>query len=308
MGRKHTNDDGASLDLLLDTITNALGGILFLAILLVLLTKASRAMNADAKYVPVGEIDSLRQELAAANERQRELQQQAELAASLNQSLIDPDADKELQSLLQDRSELDRLLQERRRVSQQVAVAKADLAAGTEAEREQNVQFAEVSQRLNEIKRRLESEQSERRVDLPLPQERAATTEPFNVAVRYGRLYFMREKRPADPRDVNFDDFIDLGIGVEGGIVGDRYRQVTPKPWAGLPILEGEAVSPQTRSAILLWPADKYYSTIVVWDDSYEAMQRLRSFLVERGYRYRLIPITDGEAAYEGATANARVQ
>lgn len=306
MGRKHANDDGGSLDLLLDTITNALGGILFLAILLVLLTKASRAMTGQADSVASGDVELLRQELASARQRLDNLQEQADTAAALARSVISPDAKEELQSLSQSRVQFDQLVAQRSQITRQIESARAARGSGGEAAQAQSASFEEATQQLEELKSQVEAEQNKRRVALPLPQERTPSTSPVNITVRYGRIYFNRGKRPADPNDANLDDFIDLGG--DGGLLGDTYRQITPKPWAGIPILEGDEVSRQARSALQAWPADNYYTTIAIWDDSFAAMQKLREFLVSRGYRYRLIPLTDGESVFEGASVNARVQ
>jgi hypothetical protein len=85
MRRRRTTTELGSLELLLDTICNTFGGIIFLAILVaVLLQFSGAAKQSDAKAGPTSSSDTVAEEVAAAR---RAIARQNELIASLERSV-----------------------------------------------------------------------------------------------------------------------------------------------------------------------------------------------------------------------------
>ena len=114
--RRATLSDG-SLELLLDTITNAFGGILFLAILVVVLLKATGQKVDTVK--PVSELD-MTALTAKMQEVEAELSQvdtEVKAAEAISTNLADPNLKSTLANLRQRREFRDELAEEKTRLS-----------------------------------------------------------------------------------------------------------------------------------------------------------------------------------------------
>jgi hypothetical protein len=300
MRRARPDDDGASLDLLLDTITNTLGGILFLAILLVLLPKASRAMVGNHQH-SASNVEELRGRLAAIQALAESRRVEAAVSDAVLEAVADPRLASELAEVAELRETLAELNAEMDRMNEaigQLRAVNADLQ-----NREEVVKAVATSARedLASLKEEYSSELRRRRSDLPVPSERAARTTGAKITIRYGRLYFDRGRSPADDETVNLEDFVH--VGVEG-----THRVITPKPWGGSEIVVDDKLSSQVKRELNAWPARDYHLEIAVWDDSFDAMRLLRAYLASRRQAYRLIPVTDGDEVSEGYAENVRVQ
>jgi hypothetical protein len=108
MSRRRTSLENDSLDLLLDTITNTFGGILLVALLLVLLvrnTSEQQADSADEAGVTLGERERLTSEVDQLRERRETLRESAQMQQQLEADFSDPQKQqlaKELGELLND--------------------------------------------------------------------------------------------------------------------------------------------------------------------------------------------------------------
>ena len=317
---RRSAEDATSLDLLLDTITNTLGGILFLAILLVLLTKASKAIVKEDRHAPEFESQQILEAIAAAESELRRAEAEDALAHDLAQALSDPEAQESIERALALRNSVDALRSERDGLLAE-SEAKKRAIEESEAKRESLAgNLAEQLERLVQAEAELSDERESRTEDLPLPRESAARKESFSVIVRYGRLYFTRRSHPNDSDEANLDDFFDLGTERTAADFrkrrvitpkpwrGVKRRVITPKPWRGDPILLEGKLSLAVQRALKAWSPNRYYATVSVWDDSFAEMRAIRAFFVENKYKYRLLPLTDGGSVYEGAVTNARTQ
>lgn len=304
---RRSAEEATSLDLLLDTITNTLGGILFLAILLVLLTKASKAIVKEDRHAPEFESQQILEAIATAEAELRRAEAEDALAQDLAQALSDPEAQESIERALALRDSVDELRSVRDGLLAE-SVAKKRAIEESEAKRESLAgDLAEQRERLVQAEADLSDERDTRTEDLPLPREGAARRQTFSVIVRYGRLYFDRRSHPADSTEANLDDFFSLGV--ERSKADSKRRLViTPKPWRGEPILSSGRLASTVKRALESWPANRYYATVSVWDDSFAEMRVLRKFFVENRYKYRLLPVTDGDAIYEGVPGSAMTQ
>ncbi|MEQ8847997.1 hypothetical protein [Botrimarina sp.] len=305
MRRRRSHAEESSLDLLLDTITNALGGVVLIALLVALLPKHSQTERGDRGEL-TSAVERLRRELRSAELQSEGLAEELSLAADLAAA----GANAELKRLVADvqaaRAGRDRLAAARDSAASRLTQAELRAEAFEQASLDSERAEKTASDELDRLKSLLAEEVASRTQPLPLPREQRARRASADAVVRYGRLYYMRNASPRDSHDANLEDFFDLGT--EGGLLGERYRVLTPKPWRGVPILAGEGVSAAARASVAAWDPGSYDFHIAVWDDSFDAMVRLRECLVEEGFRYRLIPMTEGGEVQEGYVPDPRVQ
>jgi hypothetical protein len=323
MARKSDLND-SSLELLLDTICNTFGGVLFLAMLVsLLLTQTRKRSELEAQTadpVPaVSAADLVRLDVRA-DETERELAQLEAVVADVRQiggQMADPGYREKLDAMQTAvRKEAD-MAARRVRLLQDIADAQAATAraagrsAATERER------TEAQRRLDAAEERLDSATREREqlVQSALrlrddtsksatisttgraPRERDTDKNEFGVMLKYGRMYLMH-KYGSNDREVNTKDFV-----VTPGLLNNTAE---PKPDAGLD-LKGKSLSTaELQRYLTRHPARAWYPCLVVHPDSFEEFLALKAVLVSLGYEYRLMPTNKG--VLDGGGEGGRVQ
>ncbi len=294
MGRRKRSADGDSLDLLLDTITNAFGGIVFLAIMVTVLLKNSAALNVAAPVETIPK-PSRAKELAELIAR-REILEKSAIAKELVGRLADPELKQIVQELVTLRAQRDQLRLQRQQNQEQKANADASREEIVRTDRNIEQDLERKKQEIAMVEERLKAERASREVNSPFPEERSASKSEFAITVRYGRLYVNR----IDGR-ANLDDF--TVIGTEG-----NFLVLTPKPFAGTEILTSGRLSPAAINAIQVISANDYHITAIVWDDSFEHFKELRTYLTDQDYDCRILLQTEGDGVVESGAKDPQVQ
>jgi hypothetical protein len=278
MSRRNKVEQEDSLELLLDTVSNVFGGVMFLTLLaaLLILTRGAEAISEPEVEAPT---------TSKTANRLLEIQiQQASTAIAAQQQMLarlDPDqaiaakadrlaAIKETISLArrQVRRAGSSVAQKQQELDDQQA-EQSDLEAQVQ-ELEQAV--AEKSQEVNQSRA-----QSERTV-MFRPLSRSGSIEAV-VLLRYGRWY-MLHSGPYSGRISREDFFILEGKGVA--------TTITPKPHRGHRVSEASLADLLNRLK-RSFPANRFHITVAVWDDSFTEFNSLKDALTEAGYRYRTL-------------------
>lgn len=317
MTRRQRDSAAGSLELLLDTICNTFGGVLFLAMLVsLLLAQSRRRTDADETagdprpaFTPadLARLDITAEELAAEVDRLERAVQQARAAAT---DFSVPNLAEQLENLETEERTRDRLAAERTRsltglATAQAATARARALAAADAREATRAESASEAART-----RLEAAIEERQrlvqsaIDLEAseaakatvqtsgraPRERQTAKREFGVLLRYGRMYIMKVPRGND-LVVNEREFF-----VEQGVAQNVARA---KPHAGLDLSQQSAIGTELEQRLRPFPPDSWYPCLVVHSDSFEPFLALKTELVARGYEYRLLP-TDGSVVDRG--------
>jgi hypothetical protein len=308
MSRRRRNSSESSLELLLDTICNTFGGVLFLAMLVSLLLAQSRrrtvtdetAADPRAALTPaeLTRLQMTADQLTAEVER---LDEAVRLARAAAADFSVPEIDAQLARL--EAAEKNRLKEEtnRRQMLSEIAAAQAATARvqATAAIEERNAAQAEAA--VAAARKRLEAAAEDRRrlvksaIELRdmqaaratlettgrAPRERATTKKEFGVMLRYGRMYLMKVPR-GDDLVVNEEEFF-----VESGGARNVAR---PKPHAGLDLGGPGGFGTALAKRLEPFPPAVWYPCLVVHPDSFDVFVALKAELVARGYEYRLMP------------------
>jgi hypothetical protein len=308
MSRRRRNGSESSLELLLDTICNTFGGVLFLAMLISLLLAQSRrrteadetAADPRAALTPA-ELTRLvmsADQLAAEVARLEQAIVQAR-AAAVDFSV--PELETQLLRLEAAEQEMHKAEADRRRLLSEVAAAQAAAARalGKVVADERGTEQAEAAaaaarKRLDAVTEDRSSlvqsaialqETQAARATLQTtgraPRERATTKKEFGVMLRFGRMYLMKVPR-GDDLVVNDADFF-----VESGGVRNVAH---PKPHAGLELGDPSGLGAALDKLLQPFPPAVWYPCLVVHPDTFDVFIALKAELVARGYEYRLMP------------------
>jgi hypothetical protein len=316
--------NGSSLELLLDTICNTFGGVLFLAMLVsLLLTQTRERSELEAKTadpVPAVSAADLVRLDARAEQMDREMAQLQAVVSDVRDlagQMSVPGYRAQLDAMREAVRTAGELAASRVRLLREIADAQAASAraAGQTAVTERHQATAE--KQLSAASERLEAAMRERAqlVQSALrlrdqsvttatvsttgraPRERDTDKIEFGIVLKYGRMYLMH-KYDDRGRKVNTDEFV-----VTPGLL---HNTAEPKPGAGLD-LKGRTISVNDLKRYLApHPARDWYACLVVHPDSFEEFLTLKAGLVSLGYEYRLMPSNKG--VVDGGGDGGRVQ
>lgn len=301
---RRSEPESSSLDLLLDTITNTFGGILFVTILVVLLLRFSGGA-ALRDSTNVTSASQMREQESELLKRVDEIASLKQVAASQQRSLehLSQGNARELYSrLLELRKQMGSLAIQKAGLESQVARL---TTKGTEAQSKARSLSTQV-EREKDIQKQLEeafeNETRKRTRTAALPTLRSTAKREYPLILRYGRLYapyFIDEV--SGERVRKLDDF--SVIGEEAGAI-----RVSPKPYRGMPLSESREGGESLNELLSSFDKELFYVGVAVWDDSFPEFALLKSALVSLDIEYRLLPTKSGDAIQEGANTGAYVQ
>jgi len=289
-----------SLYLLLDTLCNAFGGIILLAVLVVLLTSKEKTQSSKA----ADSQEMLQRRLAIA---QTDLQKSQQLAASLKAKAND-ERFKQQVALLSTRKNLQDAIQQTRDTdaqnskdldtanavdpSERLKFLNAQLAAAQAhkldaknslAAAEENTQ--RLKQRLADLERQVTAKLDELQRPLRLPKEHETGKRVIYIIVRYGHIYLCR----------NFDlSRNETDIDWTTTLTGE-----TAEP------RRGTGIDPKGSTAGLInffknMSDDSVYVAFCVYEDSFPAFIRAKQLASDSGLAYGWEPfqISDGPVSF----------
>lgn len=290
--------DDSSLDLLLDTICNVFGGILFLALLVVLTSR--QLPTHRSRPVVEGQVTSeqvIRRELERLQIEQAGLQQKhAALvaAADLTSTGIDPAMLEAVASASERQQDLESQVVAQRQVV-------ADLERQIEQHR-QRTQRAVIASR--DAKTQLASRQArqrqaeaERTSQLRMPRSRPSDKREFIVAISGGKLFF--------PCRYDGDGHL-LGWD-EGVVVAIDNTVLRLRPEGGIGIDDEAAAAEAIQPIVTKVRPRTHCIAIAVWPDAYPQFRLVRDALVKAGFEYKLVLLPD-EGKLSLGEASTRVQ
>lgn len=311
--RRRSRSRDSSLELLLDTITNTFGGILFIAILvsLMLQTTSRQILQEAAGHEPMppleqarleiridelrGEAEAFGKRIAAAAQDRRAggdtaPLQEFEAATAALQAALDDRAKAaagilELQRQAAEyREKLATLEQQRASADTRFAAAERQLtAARTEA-----AALAAAVLALEQVAAAV----VERTVSLP--NLRPSAKDEVGLYLRFDRLFQMHAWQDGRRMGPNADQFVIVPIEGEDGV-----RQVArPKPTAGLPVTAG-TVRDALPQLLRPFPPGRFVVSLIVFDDSFDVFQLVKGAIVDAGYEYRPIPLQAGQSVVD---------
>jgi len=321
MARRRRTDD-SSLELLLDTICNTFGGVLFLAMLVsLLLTQTQRRIDGlpatPAPAVSAADLVRLETRAAEASRDVEALGHQIRQARRIAGEFEVVDAEALLSAMEAAEQQVRDAEARRVRLLQSIAAEQAAAARSSAAKESNERDRQATAERARRARERLAAAVAEREqlVEAAIrirdeeirlatvettgkaPKMRGTNKDEFPLLMRYGRLY-LAKKLVGGRLVVNEDDFL-----LTPGLVANVAQA---KPHAGVDLAVAEGRDAGLRRVTSDFPPARWYACIVVHPDSFDEYLVAKHWLVARGYEIRLIP-TD-RAVSDGGGGEAQVQ
>ena len=312
-GRRRRADD-SSLELLLDTITNTFGGILFIAILLSLLLQSSSqtAREAASQVEPMSaveqaqlesrvadlqqDVENLRRRVAAAPQPGDSQAEDSELgklsaAAAAVEAAVAKSTESIRNTLESQREaatateQFEMLEQDRKSVKEQLAEAEHRLAAA----QEEAARLAEAALQIDRPQGPTEIQQT-----VSLPSLRPSLKTEVSLYVRFDKIFMMHLWKNGERLGPNTDQFVIAPTPSEDGV-----RQVArPKPATGKDV-NAATITEDLRRMLQSFPPNRFVVSVIVFEDSFDVFQLIKASIVRNGYEYRPIPLSPGQSVVD---------
>ncbi len=279
-----------SLYMLLDTMCNAFGGIILLAVLVVLLTSREKSQSATKG----DSLERLQRRVALA---QTNLQQSLQLAASL-QSRTTSASEKEQLNLLDTRKQLqdeikairylaaqnekeidanagsdptDRL----KALNAQIAAAEVKKLEAQNSLTASKEEARQVTEQLEALKKKMAEVAARSQRQLRMPREHDTDRQVVYIIVEYGRIYLCRNvDLSRNENDIHWTD--------SGGA-----ETAEPKKAKGL---DPDINAVELRTYFTAQAHNSVYVVFITLEDSFPSFIRAKQIAIESGLPYGWLP------------------
>jgi hypothetical protein len=302
MARRRSAQAATSLDLFLDTICNAFGGIMFISILISILVQM-RGTEADSQAavetITVEEAETLQTEIENIQSKVVLMTQ----SISDRERLLFSEGTADVRALQERVNELRQKAGESTAVQTQMISDSAQLDQAIQAIdlelRDLSSQLQEariaVSERAKELENALDA------VETTMTLPKVSKTQKGNLlfAFRYGRLYLLSD----------VDGTSKLGVNEQHATAKKTIAgvEVQLKPSAGWDIHSAHDLADIT-SITRTHPASTTFFSVAVFSDSFPQFLEWKKSLVPMGYDYDLIPFEEVESFVISSASEAQVQ
>lgn len=307
-------EEESSLELLLDTICNAFGGILFLTILVAVLLRLvgpapsnepvqeeahqnmvrleeeliEQQIRLETLSKATAEHDRARQQLA--NKAREKAQREGEISTQV------------LERIAKLRIENDQLNVQRAKQMAKLAGLQKEVENNQAKVRELEKALSGAELELSKKAQTLQEEKAARTKSAKLPSPQLAVTRQVVLIVRYNEVF-----KPYVEDDYAFTEAVNLEEFV---VIEETTTGVTisPRVGKGVSMLEKEQLRKAVTAKLKGKSPTNNHVVIAIWDDSYEHFADLKDVLIELGFKYRLIPCESGSKISKGYVPNPQVQ
>lgn len=311
-----------SLELLLDTICNTFGGVIFISLLIVVMLRLSPAKEIST---PARE-KSLNQ---AAGKWQNMISEQLNSLEELTKKQKENPPEWEPVIL----ESLEKLIQlEREKIALHKSIGEILLTTASIRKEEQQIkkaadqlqksrkQVVQLNQKLDDqiekeksnyddlsakVSVLLEQQPEQKRISRPvgLPYEQIDTNRQVGLFLKYGRIYFTHQwDNGTYPTRIgpNVNDF-----DIKPGIL---WNVAKPLPHRGIPIDAGGDSSEKLNQELSRFPPQNWYIAIVVAKDSFDYFQSVKNQVLKLNYRYQIILLDEGKSVMDNSDQAGRSQ
>lgn len=312
MARRKPVED--SLDLLLDTITNTFGSILFLTMLVALLLRTTgRSTQADAEQADAttarplsmeeveshkaradalnAEIEILTRALQAAppdDPEHARIHAAVVAAMSATRQRLDEDAALTAETAA-DQSRIAEANSRSQQLEAELTAARHEAAEQAERKQQAEQEAAELARSAVELDQPDEASGTVKTTVFPvLEPVLPGGRRQLGLYMRYGRLYVMHRWGPNGER---------LGPNPEHFVITTRpdgTQSARARPEAGI-LLSDPGARRALADVLSPFPPAGWFIALVVHDDSFAQFQLVKQMAIESGYQYQPIPAKAGQ-------------
>lgn len=288
MSRRGASGDNDNLELLLDTMCNAFGGVMFIALLLAILSQFAEVKNSPAvaqqHRIKLKALESEVQGLRAQAEQQRQLVDMLSGDSALAEELMGlKGSNAELEAKL---GSLEETLKGIRQGIAELGTRKGSLEHENE----------ELAERITALEEKLEELERVETRSVEGGQERQSDRLTYWVMIKWKRLYLVKIPKAGNPlKDVNAADVRHRAGQGEGGVPLAEFEAIQGK---GIPLGGPEwKTAPLVQKLLQNVSPQQFCLQVAVYPDSYSEFLEMRKYFRDvKHYEYNWYPMTEADA------------
>ncbi len=268
-----------SMDLLLDTMCNAFGGIVFIALLLVIIAQSlgdPQQQKPDASTtMQVNEQMEQQLQMAALASQKSILEMALSLQEEADSLDVDVGARESQEDLRRLSNDNESLTDAVRELEEQIKVAEEKSASAKEDAAASEDVVSTISREVAELQTKIAKAKKTEQRDLRLPRRQKTNKTPFFVGLRNGKFYCISSLRGRgyDSEDVWAEE-------------GPLQTIVTLKDDAGQMVVEGSEGHGKLARLLRELDPKRYFVDFAIHTNSFSQMLKVRDALLERGFNY----------------------
>ena len=295
MSRRRRKKQGPedSFDLFLDTITNTFGGVLLIALLIVLLIRENNQSQPQDKQTSIS-AELVQSEIDLLNEKSAKLERDLKAIDSLNQDFSTTD----LTNLAAELRGLARKVSQQELKRKDIQSAARSLDTKTKEIEKDSDNLANAKIEVAKLKTQLSKEQAERTRTMSLPKQSSTTKFEVPIIIENGQLFFV--KKNLTPYSQYNREFMEVSAA-DPDLVTDGLSLRTKKN-AGIPAADEARLKREIAKHLSL----NSYPAFILRTNSFKQFSKFRDVFVASGFEYRLI-LEDG-AIGTGSNVGAKTQ
>ena len=302
MRRRRKTAPGSSLDLFLDTICNAFGGIMFLSILIAVLAQLRGNPSSTTSEGPAishaqadefnNRIDSLEQERATTLAVIDTLE--AQTAGEDQVAILEVQ-----QKVKSSRTRLEQATSEQIETSQKVSNIQSKAQVIRDSIDELDRQLLESKAALADKSKAVDEALDANEQKMELPTVRTTSKRNLIFVMRYGKLYLVSDVLNPGSGGFYSPHVIERNVG--------QGVRIAPRRDAGWTVTDSEDEA-AFKTMVISNPPSNTFLSCAVWPDSFEKFGVFKELLIQLGYDYDLIPVDDVEDLLIGRGGAGTVQ
>ncbi len=283
-----------SLELLLDTICNTFGGILFISILVVVLLNMVKRQIAIEAPKPSAQLEmlSLKRRLSTLQQELATLRTMARQQEDLRDMIVSPELEALAEQLKVSEETSRELVSRANRVLLDTCESQAEVNRIATALKGTADGLRKAKEELARVETELRGEIQARTRTAKLPVPRDTFKDEVALFLKEGRLTCYAKVGPGGGLTPNTQECEEKA---------DRKgRYAEPRDGAGTPVDLGGGAAERLSAQLAHYDPDRCYLAVAVWPDSFAHFGVVRNLMVQLHFEYRLIPMEKDARIYFG--------
>lgn len=295
MSRRRRPSDVESMDLLLDTICNAFGGVVFIALLVVILVSMSSQQSGAQMPTRAAatEFVELQNEHRKLQRQLEQLQTALSQNSAVTETILSDETVRLARAYKARRTELGELVKANSRAVEEAALAQQSINQSHAVSARRKARVDALRQEFVTMKKRLEITIEQKSREAVIPKVTTTTDPPKTFFLRDGKLY-----GPEGPMGQKTHSKYFRVVERNG------FRTVAPIPESGLAIDASGKANEQLENEMKGRPMEGHFAQIFVWPNAYEHVEAVRVALDNLGIRCQIVPCeADTEIVLSGGNS-----
>ncbi len=309
MAKRKSHHDVDSLDLMLDTICDIFGGIIFVTMLVIIITTFTSSVIKSQTKDDRKTLETLRDtaQLQTLSDQVKALRESVQAAQSLDTFEPDPTQIKEESLRIAAQKRIEERLKREEEARKEAQLAIENIETSREDVKRRIAEYEEwlktydskvsgaqkaIQQqidanalKLKQLEFELADHNTSHQLQGRLPLEQTSRKAQMTIILRFGRLYVISEYLPFHLRKP-FEGQVTITAAA-----GNKYQAETLEP-TGLIIPEMDFPK-EFKQLLAQCPPSQCTISIMVYPDSIKAFRTVRTLALAAGYQYQLWLVTE---------------